>query len=129
MMKQNFGVIINTASVLGMRGGGPMFATHTYAASKAAIIGFSKAMASYYAKYNIRVNTLAPGLIETPMSLRAQADESILNYMDYKQPIYANVHELGKPKSLVKAVDFLISDEADFITGIVLPVDGGWSSI
>lgn len=129
MIKQKSGCIINTASVLGMRGGGDMFATHIYAATKAGIIGMSRAMASCYAKYNVRVNVIAPGLIETPMSKRAQSDEMILNYMDYKQPIYASKHTLGKPKSLVKAAEFLCSDESDFVTGIVLPVDGGWSSI
>lgn len=129
MMKQQHGCIIQTASVLGMRGGGELFATHAYAAAKAGIIGLSKAMASQYASYNIRVNVIAPGLIETPMSVRAQNNEDILRYMDYKQPIYANRHTLGLPKSIVKAAEFLASDEADFITGIVVPVDGGWSAI
>ena len=128
MMNQNRGCIINVSSVLGMSGGGDNFATHTYAASKAAIIGMSRAMASYYAKYNIRVNVIAPGLIETPMSQRAQTNDVIIELMRRKQPIY--MHEespLGKPKSVVKAAEFLISDEADFVTGIVLPVDGGWT--
>lgn len=129
MIKQSYGCIINTASALGMRGGGEMFATHTYALCKAGIIGLSKAMASQYAKNNIRVNVIAPGLIETPMSLRAQGDEGILAYMDYKQPIYANKHTLGQPKSVVKAAEFLASDDADFVTGIVVPVDGGWTAI
>lgn len=122
------GCIINTASVLGMVGGNEMFGTHTYAASKAAIIGMSRAMAIYYAKQNIRVNVIAPGLMETPMSLRALNDENILNYMDYKQPIYASKHKLGNPQAVAKAAEFLASPEADFITGIVLPVDGGWTA-
>lgn len=129
MLRQNYGCIINTASALGMRGGGELFATHTYALCKAGIIGLSKAMASQYAKNNIRVNVIAPGLIETPMSLRAQGDEAILAYMEYKQPIYANKHTLGQPKSVVKAAEFLASDDADFVTGIVVPVDGGWTAI
>ncbi len=129
MIRQNHGCIINTASVLGMRGGGEKFATHTYALCKGGIIALSKAMASQYAKNNIRVNVIAPGLIETPMSKRAQSDESILSYMDDKQPIYANRHTLGQPKSVVKAAEFLASDDADFVTGIVVPVDGGWTAI
>jgi len=122
------GCIINTASVLGMVGGNEMFSTHAYAASKAAIIGMSRAMAIYYAKQNIRVNVIAPGLIETPMSLRAQSDEDILKYMDYKQPIYAHKHTLGNPLSVAKAATFLAAKESDFITGIILPVDGGWTA-
>ncbi|MBN2849409.1 MAG: SDR family oxidoreductase [Erysipelotrichaceae bacterium] len=122
------GCIINTASVLGMVGGNEMFSTHAYAASKAAIIGMSRAMAIYYAKRHIRVNVIAPGLIETPMSLRAQSDEDILNYMDYKQPIYASKHKLGNPLSVAKAATFLAAKESDFITGIILPVDGGWTA-
>lgn len=132
MLIQNFGCIINTASVLGMQGGGKMFSTHAYAASKAAIIGLSKAMASQYTDSNIRVNVIAPGLILTPMSKRAQTDDVILDYMKIKQPIYANregSERLGNPKSVVKAAEFLSSDEADFITGIVIPVDGGWLNV
>ena len=129
MLEQKSGCIINTASVLGMFGGGQNFATHAYAAAKAGIIGMSRAMASQYAKDGIRVNVIAPGLMETGMSLRAQNSEEILSYMDYKQPIYAGRHQLGQVKSLVKAAEFLCSEEADFVTGIVLPVDGGWSML
>ena len=129
MLKQKSGCIINTASVLGMMGGGELFATHAYAAAKAGIIGMSRAMASQYAKDGIRVNVIAPGLMETNMSLRAQNNEEIWNYMDYKQPIYAGKHKLGQVRSLVKAAEFLCSEEADFVTGIVLPVDGGWSTL
>jgi NAD(P)-dependent dehydrogenase (short-subunit alcohol dehydrogenase family) len=132
MMLQNFGCVINTSSVLGMQGGGKMFSTHGYAASKAAIIGLSKAMASQYTDSNIRVNVIAPGLIKTPMSKRAQTDDTILDYMKIKQPIYANrkgADHLGHPRSIVKAAEFLASDEADFITGIVIPVDGGWLNV
>ena len=129
MLKQQSGCIINTASVLGMFGGGEMFATHAYAAAKAGIIGMSRAMASQYAKDGIRVNVIAPGLMETNMSKRAQSSEEILQYMDYKQPIYAGRHKLGQVKALVKAAEFLCSEEADFVTGIVLPVDGGWSML
>ena len=124
----NGGCIINTASVLGMVGGNEMFSTHTYAASKAAIIGLSRSMAVYYAKQHIRVNVIAPGLLETPMSTRALNDEKILDYMDYKQPIYASKHRLGNPLAVAKAAEFLASEEADFITGTVIPVDGGWTA-
>lgn len=128
MLKQGYGSIINMASVLGMVGGNKMFGTHTYAASKGAIIGFSRAMATYYAKDNIRVNVLAPGLIETPMSERAQNNEAIMEYMSEKQPIYAHKNTLGSPYAVARGAVFLAHDQSDFVTGVVLPIDGGWTA-
>lgn len=128
MLKQKKGCIINTTSVLGMVGGNQMFGTHTYAASKGAIISFSRAMATYYAKENIRVNVIAPGLIETPMSKRAQSDDAIMEYMNEKQPIYAGRNKLGDPKAVAAAAVFLADEDSDFTTGVVLPIDGGWTA-
>lgn len=128
MLKQGYGSIINMASVLGMVGGNKMFGTHTYAATKGAIIGFSRAMATYYAKDNIRVNVIAPGLIETPMSQRAQHDEDIMNYVNEKQPIYATKNTLGSPYSVAQGAVFLAHPQSDFVTGVVLPIDGGWTA-
>ena len=71
------GAVVNLSSVLGIVGGDEDFATHAYAASKAGIIGLSRAMASYYAPQGVRVNVVAPGLIATPMSQRAQDDPHI----------------------------------------------------
>lgn len=129
MIESNSGCIINLSSVLGMVGGGKHFATHAYAASKAAIIGLTRAMAIEYADRNIRVNVIAAGLIETPMSKRAQNDSTILEYMKKVQPIYQNKNKLGQPESIAQAAVFLASDESDFITGIVLPIDGGWTAL
>jgi NAD(P)-dependent dehydrogenase (short-subunit alcohol dehydrogenase family) len=128
MLKQNYGNIINTGSVLGMVGGNEMFSTVTYAASKAAIIGMSRSMAMAYAKNNIRVNVISPGLIESNMTQRAQNNEEIIAYIDEKQPIYHGRHKLGNPMSIALAARFLADNEADFITGVNLPVDGGWTS-
>jgi NAD(P)-dependent dehydrogenase (short-subunit alcohol dehydrogenase family) len=128
MLKQGKGCIINTTSVLGMVGGNKMFGTHTYAAAKGAIIGFSRAMATYYAKENIRVNVIAPGLIETPMSKRAQTDDAIMEYMEEKQPIYAGRNKLGDPKAVAVAAVFFADEDSDFTTGVVLPIDGGWTA-
>lgn len=128
MLNQDKGCIINMSSVLGMVGGNQMFGTHAYAASKGAIISFSRAMATYYAKSNIRVNVIAPGLIETPMSKRAQEDEAILDYMNEKQPIYAGRHKLGNPMAVAVAAVFLADEASDFTTGVVLPIDGGWTA-
>lgn len=128
MLRQNGGCIINTGSVLGMVGGNDMFATSVYAATKAAIIGMSRSMAMTYAKNNIRVNVISPGLIETNMTQRAQGNEAIFAYIDEKQPIYHGRHKLGNPMSIALAARFLADSEADFVTGVNLPVDGGWTA-
>jgi len=118
------GAVVNVASVLGMVGGDEDFATHAYAASKGAIISMSRAMASYYAPRGVRVNVIAPGLIATPMSQRAQTDDHILSRLSQLQPLTG---AMGKPEDIASAAAYLISDEARFVTGAVLTVDGGWT--
>ena len=81
------GTILNMASVLGFSPQAQHFATHAYAASKGAILGMSKSMAAYYAVHKIRVNVIAPALVRTPMSARAQNDPKILDLMKTKQPL------------------------------------------
>jgi NAD(P)-dependent dehydrogenase (short-subunit alcohol dehydrogenase family) len=118
------GALVNLASVLGMVGGDEDFATHAYAASKSAIIGLSRAMASYYAPQGLRVNVIAPGLIATPMSQRAQTNEHIIGRLPQLQPLTGT---FGAAEDVAAAAAYLISDDARFVTGIVLPVDGGWT--
>lgn len=124
MLRNQSGVIINLASVLGMVGHGE-FATHAYAASKGALISLSTAMAVYYAPHHIRVNVIAPGLIDTAMSQRAQQNEQIMALLPKLQPLTGS---LGTPEDVAAAAAYLASDDARFITGIVLPVDGGWTA-
>lgn len=118
------GNILNMASVLGFSPQRDFFATHAYAASKGAIISMSRAMASYYAPHKIRVNVIAPSLISTPMSQRAQTNSKILDFMKIKQPL---VEDLIPADDVARAALFLLSDEARVITGDVLTVDAGWS--
>lgn len=118
------GVILNMSSVLGYSPSPRYFATHAYAAAKSAVIGFSRSLAAYYAKDNIRVNVLAPGLVETPMAQRASRDEQIQRFIRTKQPLEGG--RIGKPEDLDGAVSFLLSDQSAFVTGQVLTVDGGW---
>src|SRR6185312_162790 len=118
------GTILNMSSVLAFSPESHHFATHAYAASKAAIIGLGTAMAAYYAPYKIRVNTIAPGLVRTPMSARAQKDEELLKYLTEKQPL---AETLIDPAEIASAAVFLLSDESRATTGIVFPVDAGWS--
>ncbi|MCC7376636.1 MAG: SDR family oxidoreductase [Verrucomicrobiales bacterium] len=117
------GTILNMASVLAWSPSPHFFATHAYAASKAAIIGFSRAMAAHYASERIRVNVIAPALVRTPMSQRAQQDPLILEFMKTKQPLTGDL--LGADQ-VARAALFLLGDDASGITGDVLTVDGGW---
>ncbi len=118
------GTVINLASVLGLVGGDEDFATHAYAASKGGIIALSRAMASYYAPQGVRVNVIAPGLIATPMSARAQQNPQITARLAALQPLTGT---FGQADDVAAAACYLASDDARFVTGIVLPVDGGWT--
>ena len=119
------GTILNMSSVLGVSPSPKYFSTHAYAATKAAVIGFSKSIAAYYASNNIRVNVLAPALVETPMSQRASKDEVILDFVKTKQPLDGGRN--GQTNDLDGAALYFMSDSSRFTTGQTLFVDGGWS--
>jgi NAD(P)-dependent dehydrogenase (short-subunit alcohol dehydrogenase family) len=119
------GSIVNTASVLAFAPSAQHFATHAYAAAKAAIVGLTRAAAARYAAQGIRFNAIAPGLVETPMSARAAADDTIRGYVARKQPLDGG--RLGRPDDLDGAAVFLLSDASRFVTGQVVVVDGGWT--
>jgi NAD(P)-dependent dehydrogenase (short-subunit alcohol dehydrogenase family) len=92
---------------------------------KSAVIGFTKSVAAYYANDNIRVNVLAPALVETPMAQRATKDNSIIAFTKTKQPLDGG--RIGLPTDLDGAAVYFMSDYSAFTTGQVLTVDGGWS--
>jgi NAD(P)-dependent dehydrogenase (short-subunit alcohol dehydrogenase family) len=117
------GAIVTVSSVLGLVGGDDDFATHAYAASKAGLIGLTRAMAVTYAADGIRCNVICPGLIETPMSARAQADERIRARLPELQPLTG---DFGRPEDVAAAALYLAT--APFVTGAVLPLDGGWTA-
>jgi NAD(P)-dependent dehydrogenase (short-subunit alcohol dehydrogenase family) len=119
------GTVVNCGSVLGHSPSPRFFATHAYATAKAAIVGLTTAAASHYAPHNIRFNVLAPGLVATPMSRRAQEDPAILEFIRTKQPLDGG--RIAQPTDLDGAAVFLLSDASRFVTGQVLSVDGGWS--
>jgi NAD(P)-dependent dehydrogenase (short-subunit alcohol dehydrogenase family) len=118
------GVVLNMASVLAFSPEPRFFATHAYAASKGAVLGMSRSVAAYYAPYGIRVNALAPSLVRTPMSRRAEANPEIVEFMRRKQPL---VEDLLDVADVASAALFLLGGRARAITGEVLAVDGGWS--
>jgi NAD(P)-dependent dehydrogenase (short-subunit alcohol dehydrogenase family) len=118
------GTILNMSSVLGYSPSPEYFSTHAYAAAKSAVIGFSKSVAAYYARENIRVNVIAPALVETPMAQRAANDETILSFIKTKQPLDGG--RIGQPEDLDGLAVYFMSEQSKFTTGQVVAVDGGW---
>ncbi len=116
MMKRRSGTIVNLASVVGIHGN---FGQTNYAASKAGIIGFTKSLAREAGARGIRVNAVAPGYIETRLT------EVLPEDVKQKMLAATSLGRFGQPEDIARAVHFLCSDEAGFISGEVLVVDGG----
>ena len=123
LLIQTRGAIVTIGSALGLVGGDADFATHAYAASKAGVVGLTRAIAVHYAPLGVRANVVAPGLIATPMSARAQSDERIRGRLAELQPLTG---DFGRPDDVAQAALYLA--RAPFVTGTVLPVDGGWTA-
>ena len=116
MIKARQGRIINISSVVGIGGN---IGQANYAASKAGVIGFTKSVAKELATRNITVNAIAPGFIKTDMTARLSPDqqENILSRIP--------MGRFGSPEDVAHMVHYLVSEEANYITGQVFPVDGG----
>jgi len=125
MEQESGGAILNMGSVLGYSPSPRYFVTHAYAAAKSAIIGYSRSIASYYAGHDIRINVLAPGLVDTPMAGRAAGDPEIIQFIKTKQPLQNG--RIARPEDLDGAACYFLSDQSRFTTGQVLAVDGGWT--
>lgn len=119
LLAEQGGCIVNTASMLSFFGGGIVPA---YSASKGGVAQLTKSLAIAYAAQNIRVNAIAPGWIDTPLTKPLQADETRNRAILERTPM----KRWGTPGDVAGAAVFLCTDAAAFVTGVVLPVDGGY---
>ena len=118
MLKQGGGSIVNLSSVAGLRGGHP---TLLYPTTKAAVIGLTRAMAAHHGPAGIRVNAIAPGMVYTPMVYSRGMSEEMREQRRKRSLLQTE----GSGWDVGKAVVYLASDDARWVTGIVLPVDAG----
>ncbi len=128
------GSIINTTSVAGLVGlTGPHIVDDpeeiqpnvgAYVAAKHGVSGLTKQFAVTFGRFGVRVNAIAPGYIETPMTAEARSDEETEHYLTSLHPMA----RLGQPEEIAAAASFLASDDASFVNGVVLAVDGGYTA-
>ncbi len=122
LMKQKGGAIVNLSSICGTQGTAWMSG---YSASKAAVNSFSRAAAAEGAAHNIRVNCVVPAVVETPATAGMLSDEAARANTEKLIPM----GRVGQPDEIANAILFLASDEASYITGVELPVDGGRAAV
>ena len=119
MLKNGKGAVVNTSSMYGLVGSTTSFA---YSASKGAINQMTRSLALTYARYNIRVNAIAPGYVDTP--ILSMVPDNIKEAMGNELPI----GRLGKDTEIANLICYLLSDDASFITGAIIPIDGGFTA-
>lgn len=121
MKQQNYGKIINTASIAGFVS---FDFSSVYCATKGAIVNLTRELATELGKHKINVNAVAPGVIETPMTADLRSNKETADALLAKIPY----GRFGNPMDIANAVAFLASDESDYITGHTIIVDGGWTA-
>lgn len=119
MLKRGKGAVVNTSSMYGLVGSTTSFA---YSASKGAINQMTRSLALTYARDNIRVNAIAPGYVDTP--ILSMVPDNIKEAMGNELPI----GRLGKDTEIANLICYLLSDDASFITGSIIPIDGGFTA-
>jgi NAD(P)-dependent dehydrogenase (short-subunit alcohol dehydrogenase family) len=118
MASHGGGKIVNISSVSGLVGSPALAA---YGAAKAGVINFTRSLAADWGKYKINVNAIAPGVIDTPLTRRTIAAWSTREQISERIPL----GRMGTPEDVANAALFLVSEEASYVTGVTLPVDGG----
>lgn len=124
MLKQGNGSIVNLASIAGLNG---MPWAGTYAATKHAVVGLTKSAALDHAAQGIRINGVAPGATKTDI-IAKQLDGSDENYNEEVISAMHPMNRLGKPEEIANGIAWLLSDEASFVTGHILNIDGGFQA-
>lgn len=119
MLKSGKGAVVNTSSMYGLVGSTTSFA---YSASKGAINQMTRSLALTYARDNIRVNAIAPGYVDTP--ILSMVPDNIKEAMENELPI----GRIGKDTEIANLICYLLSDDASFITGAIIPIDGGFTA-
>ncbi len=120
-LKETEGCVINTASIYGLVG--DVGAT-AYNAAKGGVVNFTRSVANDLAEHNVRVNSICPGFIDTPLIQEAMDDEDFKNHVLGETPL----GRVAEPEEVAEVMVFLASDKASYITGANIPVDGGWTS-
>ena len=123
MQAQGGGVIVNTISAAGIRGGA---AGAAYTASKSALVGLTKNVASMYGRENIRCNGVCPGAVSTDIMASAPGELQASTFD--RLPGIALMGRSAEPEEIANVILFLASDLAGFVNGVILPVDGGWAA-
>ena len=124
MKKNNYGRIINIASMYGLVGNSAL-STVAYHSSKGGVINFTRAVAAELAKYNITCNAICPGYFETELTKKVLDTVEFTSYMKQTVPM----QRYGKEGELNAGAIFLASDEASYVTGVILPIDGGYTAV
>ncbi len=119
MIEKGYGKIINIASMLSFQGG---FTVPAYAASKGAVMQFTKSLSNEWASLGVNVNCLAPGYFDTELNVNLVNDPNRSRQILERIPI----GRWGRPDDITGTAVYLASDASDFVNGIILPVDGGW---
>ena len=120
-LKETEGVILNTASLYGLVG--DVGAT-AYNAAKGGVVNFTRSVADDLAQYNVRVNSICPGFVDTPMTEEALEDQDFHDHVIGNTPL----GRVAEPEEIADVAVFLVSDQASYVTGVNMPVDGGWTS-